>query len=172
MDHFPETPLIVMRRVKPTRFSNNSSLSRSCNSLVMNCFFVIYLQIRRIVSHLYFFFVDVVALNSLHAHIFIQSRRTGEAVRVNAELYAWNTASVEFSKGMQEQGSSNSFIPPGRLYTEMIHPACVRFTGVNIQCYTHDFVSLHGQEPQIRIEGFPVHSHTFYPALKAQRSMI
>src|SRR5687768_748643 len=132
MDHFPETPFIVMRRVKPTRFSNNSNLSRSCNSLVMNCFFVIYLQSRRIESHLYFFFVDVIPLNGLHSHTFIKTWRTGEAVRVDAELYVRNTAPIEFTEGMQEQRSSDSFIPPGRPNTEMIHPACIRFPRVDI----------------------------------------
>src|SRR5215210_9008346 len=100
MDHFPETPFIVIRRVKPTRFSNNSNLSRSCNSLVINCFFVICLQNRRIGSHLQFFFVDVISLNYLHTYTFIKVRRASETVRVDTKLYTLNTAPIKLTEGM------------------------------------------------------------------------
>src|SRR5687767_5333205 len=101
MDHFPETPFIVMRRVKPTRLSNNSNLSRSCNSLVMNCFFDIYLQSRRIVSHPQIFLVDMIPLDYVHSCILIKVWRVGEALCVDTEFYALNTAPVEFTNGVR-----------------------------------------------------------------------
>jgi ABC-type lipopolysaccharide export system ATPase subunit len=100
----------------------------------------------------------------VHPGALVEPGGAGGVLRVDAQVDAPLAAPVELAKGVVQQRQSQPHAPPRATHAQLADPAVV-WVGV-AQRPAGDLVSVHSQEPQVRLKVLALH-HTVVPYVVA-----